>query len=122
MNDGDVCVFHGVKYIHTGGGHFDQDNRREGLYYKVGSTCCISDDDDTLRTYLVNIYDDQVAKVPTLPQLIEACGNMGLSCHNGRYIASCKHEASEYGVFSTEFCDTPEEAVAMLWLALHANK
>lgn len=65
-----------------------------------------------------NRIDSEACRVPTLSELIEACSN---SC--GGF--SLKDESSQwdtYGYHSESFYEngqTPEEAVARLWLAIH---
>lgn len=62
-------------------------------------------------------------KHPTLEELIEACGDgfRTLIKDNGLYIAPNKNTV-EYTTHDMSWYETPEEAVARLWLALQKNK
>lgn len=70
-------------------------------------------------------YNHEVAakdgvKVPTLSELIEACGEMLdalANYHNGFWCA--RHPDQK---FNSPLGRSPEEAVARLWLALNAKK
>lgn len=86
------------------------------------------------RRYAEGINSDEFAYVPTLSELIEACGDILLyklpknnkwSGEKGVWVAS---DVKEYLCADTYFIDTsfdghigltPEEAVARLWLALN---
>ena len=70
MKEGDLFFHEGKLYIRTGGGHLDQNNKREGLYVEAKSACCDTED-FPLKTG--NIYDNDGVKLPTLSELIEAC-------------------------------------------------
>jgi hypothetical protein len=67
-----------------------------------------------------NLATGELLKIPTLSELIAACGAIPFSLKGGDYdihywwIAEAK-EKRERG-------ESPEEAVAKLWLALHQNK
>jgi len=69
---------------------------------------------------------------PTLSELIEACAeDFDLLCHDVRGVLdpmysrgfhrSSRHWSASSWTRKTELGDTPEEAVARLYLALHAN-
>lgn len=113
MVGGDYCFYGSKVYIHTGGGHLEvPSNRKEGLYMGMGSTCCIAGNEEK---YLFNIYDDLVVKIPTLSELIKACGGKLTLTDVGPNWRAYKHGLPESD------CDgqTPEVAVANLWLELN---
>lgn len=75
---------------------------------------------------------DELADSPTLPELLEACGRfqhrqIGLIKNGDEWMAGLDSKSS--GVllfestadFESDWCKTPEEAVANLWLALQKS-
>ncbi len=66
-------------------------------------------------------YDKPYVYIPTLSELIEACGMPSVagfvSCTNGEWYASLKTK-NEYGMEYEGKGKTPEESVAKLWLKL----
>lgn len=116
MKYGDLCIYKEKEYIHTGGGHMEAGGKLEGFFYDKGQTCC--NDDDNL--HFVNIYINEVVKILTLSELVDACLEQHcvfkLYCwEHGFVIGFQKEEMKD----DMEICPTPEEAVAKLWLELN---
>ncbi len=113
---GSCVLYKNERYIHTGGGH----NGNEGLYVREGHTCCLDeynkeDSDVDINNFIKNIEDTDLLLLPSLSELIEACGesfysldrsNLGWQCSGEKHIVS-------------NFFKTPEESVANLWLKLN---
>jgi hypothetical protein len=123
MKGGDRCFWAEKIYVHTGGGHLDQNNRKEGFYFQEGATCCFDDED---YTGAMNIYDDAVVKIPTLSELIAECGDVVLWKYRNVWYAG-NGKGKEMG---TDYVDDywyenekekgsgeePEEAVSRLYI------
>lgn len=58
--------------------------------------------------------------VPTLSELIEACGDMFHSLHKGKHNNWYAKPKQDTNWGQCEMCESPEEAVAKLWLKLKA--
>jgi len=128
MKSGDYGYYKEKLFTHTGGGHIEPLGRTEGLYLEVGSMCCFSNYDEDLK-YFDNIYDDLITKVPTLSELIEACGDEFVDLerfNNGKWgcnkIYNCLNCTPEGWDDWVVTGDTPEEVVSLLWLALDKNE
>jgi len=57
--------------------------------------------------------------IPTLSELIEACGNNFSDLGRNDDTWFCNNEGAPYVHVDWDECKTPEEAVAKLWLALN---
>jgi hypothetical protein len=123
MKGGSIFIYENKEWVHTGGGHLESGVRHEGLYAEKGSACC--DDKEEYSLNVVNIYDDLGVKIPTLPELIEACGDKFDSL---RKIHNNIHDVYYFVAFSTVLNkfhyeqgtgSTPEEAVANLYIGLN---
>jgi hypothetical protein len=64
---------------------------------------------------------DEVVHYPTLSELIEACGDKFYALWRSRDEWRASEKIGVLGDQDHEFGCTPEEAVAKLWLALHAS-
>ena len=120
LKAGDLVFCVDKIYVHLGGGH----NGNEGLYAEKGFTCCLdeyekSDSDLNIGNSIKNFLDEQVVLLPTLSELIGACGKnfIGLDRMDEGWRA-CG------AVKSIIYMDnkTPEEAVANLWLAINKKQ
>lgn len=131
MTYGYLCFYEGKEYIHTGGGHLPAGSGTEGFYYDKGQTCC--NDDDNL--HFKNIDNSLIVKIPSLSELIEACtGNfirlLSPFFSDEPIDITKKHHWQADGSFikltgKGDACglgDTPEEAVANLWLEINKFK
>lgn len=71
------------------------------------------------------VFEDTPLKVfflPTLSELIEACGDFFWELkltHDGEWKRKYFCIGSKQGENEAPFCDTPEEAVAKLWITLN---
>lgn len=71
---------------------------------------------NTARDFDINNY----AYSPTLSELIEACGeDFGNLCRDKKKFKSYPPQPIQHEFSNLEWVDTPEEAVANLWLALN---
>lgn len=69
--------------------------------------------------------ESEYVKIPTLSELIEACGQDFVvlkKLENGWYAASDKTDFPDGNRIEVAGWGTPEEAVANLWLSLHAHE
>ncbi len=100
---------------------------RENGDSKEGEYDCLND-----RTMLLKYFSDEYLKdmhdrglivyIPTLSELIEACGKVfwHLTCSVG--YNQWHAESSDNGTEKSGYGLTPEEAVALLWLELQKQK
>lgn len=116
-------VFWGERYyLHLGGGH----NGNEGLYAEEVFTCCLDeynkvDSDLDINNSVRNIMDAEVLLIPTLSELIGACGKIGVKIgyqNDGRIYAEFDKDDGHGNLL--DFCmSSLEEIYANLWLELN---
>lgn len=118
-----------VKELKDAGFPQHYDSRWGRFYYMYDA----SDNDQTLIQHQTDhvcydnaLDDSQLTFVPTLSELIEACGDClsHIKKYNGNWwaVSHCGHPEHEPGGNNLEMAEiTPEEAVARLWLALNKN-
>lgn len=119
MKFGDILLFEDKEWIHTGGGHLESDGKKEGFYAEKCGNCCVEAGIYDSKSLVRNIYDEEGIKIPTLSELIEACGDKfgwlkRLEVFNVTWEAACNIMPGK--IFLEP---TPEEAVANLWLELN---
>lgn len=117
---GDIVFWNKELWIHTGGGH----NGEEGLYFKKGQLCCKPEDDVMVSSYLRNILDKEVLLIPTVPELIEACGDgfINLNRHKDRKGVWYRVFGIKNKEIITTMGKTSLEAVAKLYIELNKKK
>lgn len=109
-------LFRRVVLIHTGGGH----NGNEGLYAIKGYTCCLdeynkADSDIDINDFIKNVEDKDLVRIPTLEELIEACGDKFINLSRDFFGAF-----KAYGPYAEcGMGKTPKIAVANLYLVLN---
>jgi len=99
---------------------FPQSSSRYGKYWHNGEVKVWQDLDDRCENYL-GVFDNAYY-IPTLSELIEACGDGFDTLYrtNGRWYAIGYTRVKRIDIDGIELdCNSPEEAVARLWLELN---
>jgi hypothetical protein len=117
------------KFVHTkcsGKNHPKSEHPKK--FVLVSATTATGGNDQNSRKHFLELRDDGLLfAAPTLSELIEACGEQFSTLvrdpATGMWhcVAITDGDGSTFIEGETSSATTPDEAVARLWLALHAN-